>query len=450
MENKQYIVVLEIGSSKIVGAVAMKENPQGNISILAVEEVKTNECVRYGCIKNVEETKHYIGEVIHKLESRMNDAKISSIYLNLAGRSIRNITTQVNRHLDVETAITQETINSLLQEGRQVSIKGFDVLDVVPRKFMVDNVEIKKPVGTFGSDISATLNTIIGKSTLKTNLQRVIDPNIKVNNTIITPLAVANNILSYDERQLGCMLIDFGAETTTVSIYKNDALLYLATLPLGGRNITRDIMSLNLLEDKAEELKQSIGNAMASETANNTIQVEGITVADVSKYVVARSGEIVANINEQLNFAGIRADELSSGIIVIGGGSYLNGFVELLDKTTKLKVRRGSYPSHVNILDSKAQNSDLYIQAVAIATQAAEIISPEDNCLVKVEKPSMPEPKKTEPTVIEQKKNEDKEDNETYEKDEAKKKTKGRLSKLLDGFKNIFQEGDEDDENDNF
>jgi cell division protein FtsA len=245
------------------------------------------------------------------------------------------------------------------------------------------------------------------------------------------------------------MLIDFGAETTTISIYKNDALLYLATLPLGGRNITRDIMSLNLLEDKAEELKQSIGNAMANETANNTIQVEGITVADVSKYVVARSGEIVANINEQLNFAGIRADELSSGIIVIGGGSYLNGFVELLDKTTKLKVRRGSYPSHINILDSKAQNSDLYIQAVAIAAQAAENISPEDNCLTKIEKPSMPEAKKVEPIVTE-KKDDDKEDKETYEKDEAKKKTKGRLSKILDGFKNIFQEGDEDDENDNF
>lgn len=448
MENKQYIVAIEIGSSKIAGVVAMKENPQGNISILTVEEVKTNECVRFGCIKNVEETKHYIGEVIRKLESHMNDAKISSIYLNLAGRSVRNFTTQVNRHLDVETAITQETINSLIQEGRQVSIKGFDVLDIVPRKFLVDNVEIKKPVGTFGSDISATLNTIIGKSTLKTNLHRVIDPNIKVNDIIITPLAVANNILSYDERQLGCMLIDFGSETTTISIYKNDALIYLATLPLGGRNITRDIMSLNLLEDKAEELKQSIGNAMANETTSNSIQVEGITVADVSKYVVARSGEIVANINEQLNFAGIKADELSSGIIVIGGGSYLNGFVELLDKTTKLKVRRGSYPSHVNLLDQKAQNSDSYIQAVAIATQAADIIAPEYSCLTKVEKPSVPELKKTELINHEQKNDND--DDENYEKNEAKKKTKGRLSKLLDGFKNIFQEGDEDDENDNF
>ncbi|MBQ7942139.1 MAG: cell division protein FtsA [Muribaculaceae bacterium] len=439
MEKKQYIAALEIGSSKISGVIALKEYPEGNISILAVEEVPTSESVRYGCIKNVEEAKHCIAEVLHRLENRMNGAKINSIYMNLAGRSIRNVTTQVNRHLDVETAITQETINSLLQEGRQVSMKGFDVLDVVPRRFMVDNVEVKKPVGTFGSDISATLNTIVGKSIIKTNLHRVIDPNIKVNDIIITPLAVGNSILSFDERQLGCMLIDFGAETTTISIYKNDALIYLATLPLGGRNITRDIMSLNLLEDKAEELKLSIGNAMANDNASNSIQVEGITVADVSKYVVARSGEIAANINEQLNYAEIKADELGSGIVLIGGGSHLNGFIELLEKTTKLKVRRGGYPSHVNILDTKAQNSNSYIQAVSIAVQAAESIAPDSNCLTQIEKKAEPVQSTTKPAL----------EVSTEDTEKKKEKTKGKLSKLLTGFKNIFQEG-EDDGDDNY
>lgn len=433
MENKQYIVALEIGSSKIVGVIALKENPQGNISIRTIEEVKISECVRYGCVKNVEDVKHYINDVIKKLESHMNDAKISSIYLGLAGRSIRNVTTQVNRHLDMETAITQETINSLVQEGKQVELKGFEVLDIVPRKFLVDNVEVKKPVGTFGSDISATLNTIIGKSTLKTNLYRVIEQNIRINDIINSPLAVADNILTYDERQLGCMLIDFGAETTTVSIYKNDALMYLATLPFGGRNITRDIMSLNVLEDKAEELKKTIGNAMANEAAQNSMQVDGISVGDVSKYVVARSGEIVANINEQLNYADIKADELSAGIILIGGSSYLNGFSELLEKSTKLKVRRGGYPTHVNVLDPKAQHSDAYIQAVAIAARAAEIISPNDNCLVQV-KPVMPAPK---PAPAPSPK---------PENDEPKKQKSSRFGSLLERFKNVFQEDDEDEE----
>ena len=53
----------------------------------------------------------------------------------------------------------------------------------------------------------------------------------------------------------------FGAETTTVSIYKNDVLIYLATIPVGSRNITKDITALNILEERAEEIKKSVGNA---------------------------------------------------------------------------------------------------------------------------------------------------------------------------------------------
>lgn len=447
METKQYIVAIEIGSSKIVGAIAVKDREQGNVAVIATEKVEAKECVRYGCIKNVEETKHHIRDVISSLEKRMNtdkvDSKITGIYLSIAGRSVRNITSQVSSHLSMDTAITQTTINALLQEGRQVSMKGFDVLDVVPRRFLVDNVEVKKPVGTFGTDISATLNTIVGKSVIKTNLNRVLDPNIKVHNVILTPLALADGILSADERQLGCMLIDMGAETTTIAIYKNDALFYLATLPLGGRNITRDIMHLNLLEEKAEELKISVGNAMTRDNSRNKVQVEGnISIGDISKYVSARCGEIVTNIVQQLEDAGVKADELGSGIVIVGGAAKLNGFVELLEKSIKMKVRRGDYPSHVNILDSEAQQSDAYLQVVAIAAKAAEIIDADDTCVERQVKPTpMPEPK------VEQE-----EDKEPEKEPEPKPKPKkeNRFTKALIKLKNIFEESDEDDVDDNY
>lgn len=442
MENKQYIVAVEIGSSKIVGVLATKENPQGNIIINHIEEVRATESVRYGCIKNVEEVKHHVNEVLRKLENYLNGGKITSIYINLAGRSVRNVTSTVQRHHEGETAITQSTITSMLQDGREISMKGFDVLDVVPRKYLVDNVEVKNPVGTFGAAITAVVNTIVGKSTIKANLNRAIDPNIRVNEIILTPLAVADSILSSDEKQLGCMLLDFGAETTTISIYKNAALVYLATLPLGGRNITRDIMSLNILEDKAEEIKKSVGNASADSAT--TMEIDGISVAEVSKYVVARSGEIVANINEQLNAANVKPEELAAGVILIGGGAKLNGFAELVEKTTHLKVRRGGYPSHVNILSQKAQNSDDYIQAVSLTAIAAEKIEENNNCITIVRKPvEVPTP----PTSKEEGK---KEKVKTTVAEPPKEKKSTFASKLLTGFKELFNDGSEEDGYDNF
>ena len=443
MENKQYIVALEIGSSKIVGTIAVKDREQGNVAIIATEEVRTSECVRYGCIKNVEEVKMHIKSIISSLENRMitdkADAKITSIYLSIAGRSVRSVTTQVTSHLNMDTAITQTTINALLQEGRQVQMKGFDVLDVVPRRFLIDNVEVKKPVGTFGTDIAATLNTIVGKSIIKTNLNRVLDPNIKVNDVILTPLAVADNILSPDERQLGCMLVDFGSETTTVSIYKNDSLQYLATLPLGGRNITRDLMSLNLLEDKAEELKMSVGNAMAGDSTRNSVQVEGnISIGDVSKYVAARCGEIVTNIVQQLEYAGIKSDDLASGIVLIGGAAKLNGFVELLEKNIKMRVRRGSYPSQVNILDNKAQNTDTFIQVVSIAAKAAELIREDETCIERTVK-----------QIVEPVKPKQEPEPEPEPTPKPKPKKDNAFSRAFIRLKNIFEESDEN-EDDNY
>jgi cell division protein FtsA len=439
MEKKQYIVAIEIGSSKIVGVIAHKELPSGAVAIRAVHETKITESVRYGCIKNVEEVKRSINEVISKLTTQIKDATISSIYLSLAGRSIRNEVVQVKKTLNIESPITQETILDLLREGRHTTKKGFDVLDVIPQRFLIDNVEEKKPVGTFASNISATLNTIIGKSTLSANLHRVIDPSIKVNGIILSPIAVAKQVLTPDEQQLGCMLVDLGAETTTVSIYKNGALIHLATLPFGGRNITRDVMSLNLLEDKAEELKISAGNAMPNENLNQSMQVDGVSIRDLSKYVVARSGEIIANITEQLNIANIRSEELGEGIILIGGGAQLSGFREVLEKSTNMKVKFGSYPQHVNIISKRAQESSLYIQAVAIAAEAAECISPEDDCLTRIVKPEPEEEPEeiTEPTEVVEKRE--------VKKDELKTNRKEQAESVWTKLKGLFKESSDED-----
>ena len=63
----------------------------------------------------------------------------------------------------------------------------------------------------------------------------------------------------------GCALVDFGADTTTISVYKNNILRYLSVLPLGGNTITRDITSLQMEEQDAEKLKLQYGNALYEE-----------------------------------------------------------------------------------------------------------------------------------------------------------------------------------------
>ncbi len=460
METNQYIVALEIGSSKITGAVATK-SMQGDVTVLAIETERVVDCIRYGCIQNVEETNTRINRIIKKLENRnaVLPRKIKSVYVGVNARSIRNIVNNTVRELNEESAITNDLINNIYAESQRTQFVGYDVLAVSPISLLVDKTLTKNPIGMFASQIDAKLNLIVAKSQIKTNLKRVMDERLQlpVNAYLTTPTCVADAILTQNERQLGCMLVDFGAELTTVAIYKNDALQYLSSLPIGSRNITRDITSLKVLEESAEEIKKSIGSAIATENESTKINIDGVNASDVSNYIVARTGEIIANIIEQIAYAELTADDIPEGVVLIGGGSKLNGFAELLEQQSKLKVRKGRVPESVHIIDKNITTGIDNIQIISLLKAGADHISSLDTCcaipegLEQIVTPEV-QPQKPQQRVNEQPKRVEK--RVVDEPEQAKSESKPNLgsrffSKLKHTAENLFNENAYDDDDDN-
>ena len=177
--------------------------------------------------------------------------------------------------------------------------------------------------------------------------------------------------LTDDERRLGCLFVDFGAETTTVSIYKNGTPIYLVTLPMGSRNITLDLTSLNYIEERAEEIKRISGNAMPQEGIRRP-GADGIDYTEVNNYVHARAAEIVQNILAHIEYAGLKSSDLPGGIVIVGGGARLRGFNDLLGKQSKMKVRIGSVQGPVRISDGAihpAETLDVISLLLAAAKQ---------------------------------------------------------------------------------
>ena len=174
------------------------------------------------------------------------------------------------------------------------------------------------------------------------------------------------------------MLVDVGAETTTVSIYKDGSLVYLTTLPLGGRNITRDItMGLNVLEDTAERVKKNISNPLDKNVDH--ISIEGVNSVDAANYIVARTGEIIANIKQQIQYAGVKTVDLHN-IVLIGGGAQLQGIDKRIEDEIKLRVRKGSYPHDLNILDHNINRAE-YIQVFSLLSNAARTMPFNQTCI---------------------------------------------------------------------
>jgi cell division protein FtsA len=366
MTKTQHIVALEIGSSKIVGAIAEK-TPSGYVQVNHLEVEKLINSVRHGCVQNVENTKGAINSIIKKLENRI-DGTIEEVFVGFSGRSLHSEPTEVNHNLDATVPITNDVLERIVSEAGKDPIKNYETIEVVPRTYYVDKNETKSPSGQFGSNINIKLNLIVAKPNLKLNLDRVMTGGARVRDYLVTPLVVADEILEPSEKSLGCMLVDVGAETTTVSIYKDGSLVYLTTLPLGGRNITRDItMGLNVLEDTAERVKKNISNPLDKNVDH--ISIEGVNSVDAANYIVARTGEIIANIKQQIQYAGIKTVDLHN-IVLIGGGAQLQGIDRRIEDEIKLRVRKGTYPRDLNILDHNINRAE-YVQLFSLLSKAA-------------------------------------------------------------------------------
>lgn len=439
--KETYIAALEIGSSKITGAVGYFTEDR-TLKILALEQEQSRDYVRYGIIQNPEEVASRISRIIDRLNSNpaISPRKISGVYVGLSGRSMRSISSDVNLTFPEEVEITGEMLQRLREDAASIELNSNqEILSIVPRSYHIDGLETTSPKGAMGKSISAVYDIIIGRIELKRNIIRSLSERvgIEIRGMMITQLAASEIVLSDEEKRLGCMLVDFGAESTAVSIYRKGALCYFATLPLGGRNITRDLTSLSILEEKAEEIKMRSGHAIAPETPS-TLNVSGIKLSDVSNLVVARAEEIVANVIQQISYAGLKEKDLPGGIVCIGGAAHLNGILDLLSNLSGLNARLFAMPSFIQPAEPRLKRHDA-IEAIALLYAGA--LTEGDDCL---ELPTddyeyVDDMHETPAEYVD----------DYYEEEEEKKPGRvGRFfSKITTGFSNMFANtSDEDSE----
>ena len=409
--NGRYIAAIEVSTSKIVAAIG-KTRANGALDIIAVEQEPTPEGgVRYGIIQNLEETFTSVARLFARVEQRQNvhPRKVKSVIVGLGGRSLKNITKEVSLSLPAETEINDEILSRLQEQALHSAIDNtLEVVDAVPRVFIVGDSRTASPKGMVGDHISGIFDLIVCRPELKRNIRRtLVDKlHLEVDGFVVTAMATGHLILTPEEKRLGCMFVDMGAETTTVTIYQKGALHYFATLPMGGRNISRDIASLGVVDAKAEEIKITSGNALVEHDVPN-LSINNLKLSDISNLVVARSEEIVANIIEQIEYAGIKDGDLQGGIICIGGGFRLKGMMELLEMQSGINVRRGTLPEYVKIEDTRCNGVELaevasVLYAGATLTDKESLVAPErsvmpQNGVLPLETEENEKPQKTEP-----------------------------------------------------
>ena len=340
---KEFIVAIELGSSKMTG-IAGKKNLDGSIQVLACVKEDSSSFIRKGVVYNIDKTAQCLTNIISRLEKQLKTG-ITQVYVGVGGQSIRSIRNLISKDLPGGTQVTQDMVIELMDSNRNMKYPDQEILDAAVQEYKVDSQYQLDPVGIQCSRIVGNFLNILQRKAFYKNLNKCFETaEINVAEMYLAPLALADSVLTEAERRSGCALVDLGADTTTVSVYSKNVLRHLAVIPLGANNITKDIASLQMEESDAEKMKLKYASAF---TDNNDIdnnmkysidQDRQVEVRKFIEIVEGRLEEIIANVWCQIPEE--YCDKLLGGVILTGGGANLKDIEKAFQNYTHIdKIR---------------------------------------------------------------------------------------------------------------
>ncbi len=399
-DDTPYILAFDLGSTKIIGAVAQKTE-EGLLNIIAYEEEATKEnAIKKGTIFNISDTAFHINSIVTKLRNK-SKLNLTKAYVGLGGEFLQCTYNITKRILGTDEIVTDSLIETLYQENFKLHSPKFEILDVITQEFLVDDELISNPVGIDCTCLEGRYKIIHTKSLTIQSFEKVRTiikekSNIEIIGTLTAPIATANGLITSDEKELGCMVIDFGGGTTSYSLFTKGYLREAGIIPLGGKTVTNDIRELNLLESQAEKLKKKLGSALAClevpdkkiiiARAENQNEEKSVQSSFLAEIIEARVTEIVNFFLTPLQQKGYFR-QLGAGIVITGGGSQLNKINELMRSLTGLDVRN-SIGNH--LLDKEtmpeAFMNPAYSQIVGLLSMGTENCITEEKLIQKEEK----------------------------------------------------------------
>jgi cell division protein FtsA len=349
-ENRNLVVGLDIGTSKVAALVG-ELAPDGTLDVLGMGSHESKG-LKKGVVVNIESTVAGIQRALEEAEL-MADCKIASAFTGIAGSHIRSFnSTGMVAVKDREVSAVD--VERAVETAKAVNIPtDQQILHVLRQEFIIDGQEdVREPVGMSGVRLEVKVHIITGAVSAAQNIVKCVRRcGLDVNDLILQPLASARAVLSEDERDLGVCLVDIGGGTTDLAIFTHGAIRQTAVIPIAGDQITNDIaMALRTPTADAETIKIRHGVALRQlADPNEMIEVPGIgdreprvmsrqTLAEV---IEPRAEELFSLVQKVLRESGYE-ELLSSGVVLTGGSSMMQGMTELGEEIFHMPVRIGA------------------------------------------------------------------------------------------------------------
>lgn len=367
----EVLVGIDFGTTKICVVVGQVNND--GVEIIGIGK-QPSLGIRKGVVVNIPSTVDGIKKAVDAAEL-MAGCEISSALVGIAGGHIKGFNSSGVVAIK-EKEVTAADVERAVDAAKAVAIPlDREVIHVIAQEFAVNDQDgVKDPLGMSGVRLESKVHIVTGAVSSAQNIIKCANKaGINVSDIVLEPLASAEAVLSKDEKELGVALVDIGGGTTDVALFARGSVVHTGVIAMGGNHITNDIaVGLRASIQDAESIKVSSGCAMTSMLGSEeTLQVpvlggrspREISRSVLSKIIEPRVEEIFSLVNQEITQSGFK-HLLSTGVVLTGGASLLEGSVELAEFILELPVRRGS-PQGVGGL-ADAVNSPIYSTAVGL------------------------------------------------------------------------------------
>lgn len=365
--QQDVIASLDFGSKKLSASIAVK-NQNDEIEILGVKSCKSLG-IEKGLLKNIEKCRKTVVALLKDLEDKTGK-NTKNISIGISARKVR--ITEVTISTILEEKVTKEDIANVLSMGKKsVTISSDEtIVDVLINFYILDGKVIHKDILNWkGVNLEVNLTLVIAeKKEIDKYYELFNETKYKIEFIKLNILA-GKQIFLNEKNSIGDIaLIDVGAADIDIAIFNNGIPKNIASIPLGGNNISNDLAICGDISfSEAENLKKISSSNYKSiyedDSINDEIKVGTTKVSKELFYKVtnARIEEILNHINMELKKTG-HYDRICSIILYGDGLSYFEDINEIVGNIFEVKAKI------INKIDLGIKNSE-NITSLAIAKE---------------------------------------------------------------------------------
>jgi cell division protein FtsA len=353
-EQKDLIVGLDIGTSKIVSVVA-ELDAEGKLCVIGLGshqfEENKDKGLKKGVVVSIEATVDAISRAIQEVEL-MAGCKVKEVYTGIAGAHIKSKDSN-GMAVVREKEVTQYDVERAIEAANATPISADDqILHTLVQEFIVDGQDgVKEPIGMDAKRLEVKVHLVTGAVTAVQNIVKCVHRcGLEVVDLVLQPLASGMAVLTDDEKDVGVCLVDMGGGTTDIAVFTQGAIRHTAVIPIAGDQITSDIgIALRTSTPDAEEIKIRYGVALQQlADPEEMIEVPGVGDRPASRlsrqtlagFIQPRVEEIYQKVQEELVRSGYER-LLRAGVVLTGGSAAMPGMIELGEEIFHNTVKLG-------------------------------------------------------------------------------------------------------------